>query len=799
MGERGARPVVFDASHVSPIWLQGIREIPGVIVQDNLVGCAWDIAWCVAKLLGVEPPQEPQHDGELPGIPRYRELELHKKTWHHQKEDILFLARRGGAVLAEPMRCLGGSTEVIVNRAGCSRRFTLTHMAKMLSGGDGRYTWRRDIDSYVACYDEEGSIVSNRLIAFHHTGKKEAFKVSVGTHNLVASADHQFRTCDGYVRLADLRRGDRVLVRTRARSVGEVRIDSIEQVEDQEMFDLSLEAPYNNYVANDFIVHNSGKCLIALGASIVVDSRRTLIMSPALPKLGWADEVQTWTKEPAVLLEGRGARDIRIRCLECNGRGGNCSACRSSAGISKGYVHYHVHTLRRLKGASFYNCPRHPDVLGEEDNLVCLKCRKEMIDIIASHRYILANYDILIAQHYDVGGGSVQKRQDLTGWVDTLKGIGFDVAVCDEAHRLRGWTTSAKRRGERRNDKVFELLQHVPRVWALTGTPFYGFTRDIFWPLEIATGGLYSSGERLRGINFMRRYCEGKQGTYGFEANGRSVYAETELVERLKRVMIQRPREEIFANAAVKIRQVIRLELESVFPFIKGGGRKTDVLSKMIMAVSRAKFDAVLNELVDEIAAGAKIVVFFFNVSSVRYGFKQLEKELSKKVYGPRMREVSAKAWMGTGEDDYKIRYARARAFREHEGAGAFLATIDGMPEGISLRGAQTTHFVDLHWSPGALFQAEDRAYSHDIAGMAVRQYVAADSVDEHILAEVLPKVETLARLTNEKGAGETLDAFSRAEERRTIDTVWDRMVAHLKHVKDIDVHALDDEDGSEG
>ncbi|APU88855.1 radical SAM protein-like protein [Virus Rctr197k] len=1073
MGERGQRPVFFPTDGVGPSWLNGILEIPGVMQVPGGVTCTWDVAWVVARLLRLSELPLPTTDGHLPGIPRYRELGLHERTWTSQKEDILFLARRAWAVLAEPMR--------------------------------------------------------------------------------------------------------------------------------------------------------SGKCLMSIGAAIAVDSRKTLIVCPKYARLGWADEIQEWTKEAAVLLCGRGAREVRVRCLTCKGVGEvndtPCTDCRMRNGQSTGYRIYDVLALEpktfqvetehrrwpkpKLPGAPRINllpltprrqkveasvwpgvltCRRHADVEEPQTKQIvyCPKCHAALFEQLQKARWLVVNYELLVQQHVDIGGGVTFAREDLAGWVETLKRLQIDVAVCDEAQMLRGWTTSRKREGEARNERMLELVGHIgdririPRVWMVTGTPFYGFTRDIFWLLEIASGGLWGGDTRLRGRKFMQRYClpgeapvwmadmthkhirdvqvgdrvwgwdwpseknqrrqfrpvcvletftrmapvvevilasgrtvrgtedhlwangrsrnereryvparvagsehdhlgyitnhwyqsvlarvtdvfpcgstdpvaykrgylhglidgdgtisfgwhlrpsgvcpsaeirrtvvlrlkdieaidraqifalalnvpvtrpnthnevhtlhfqgkkalrffyelrqgdndywrgflagvydaegwsctfaqyrqvnpgtydnivdaltrfdfvcrqdeeavqllggrdefsrfwslvrpaiqrkalsgfrttreqkttkgmsnwdkdpvvavrpvgiqqvhclktetgnfvaygyatkncEGHKGTHGYVAKGRSVFAETELMRRLngtmngdKRnfdgVMIQRTREELGFTAPMQ-RRVVRLEIDDVQSFVPGRSKRgVDVISKLIMQTSALKLDALMDSFMNELAEGNKIIIFTFHVASAKRAYLAIEKEMKSGVHRTRMRETNAKCWLATGANrkkrkadadadadadelvvdelelnaeqksnwasDGDARYKLAQVFRDHVGAGVIVATIDSMPGALSLRGASAVHFLDLHWSPGAIAQAENRPWYPEVKDLSVIYYAARGSVDDHIVAEVLPKAETLARMGRERGAEAMLDAFRQPDETRTVEAIWDRLMRHL-------------------
>jgi hypothetical protein len=194
-GRRGNRPV-FISSQVDWERQRTITDVPGVLAVPGGFRCTWDVAWAVAALLKVEAPTPPLSTEEeyndalanLPGIDRYRELELNKRLREYQITGAGFLALRSWAMLCDPMR--------------------------------------------------------------------------------------------------------------------------------------------------------AGKTLTALTGSVLVDTQKTLVVCPALPKLGWAEEIAKWVDEEAVILEGRAGKVARRFCKTCMGRGrmdgAYCEACKLKNGQSNG-------------------------------------------------------------------------------------------------------------------------------------------------------------------------------------------------------------------------------------------------------------------------------------------------------------------------------------------------------------------------------------------------------------------------------------------------------------------------------
>ena len=77
----------------------------------------------------------------------------------------------------------------------------------------------------------------------------------------------------------------------------------------------------------------AGKTPTAIAASILMDSRRTVILAPEGVKWDWADQIQEWASEPTVVLDGRDAKHAYVVCLPCKGTGRTpdgkrCAACK---------------------------------------------------------------------------------------------------------------------------------------------------------------------------------------------------------------------------------------------------------------------------------------------------------------------------------------------------------------------------------------------------------------------------------------------------------------------------------------
>lgn len=722
---------------------------------------------------------------ETTGMDEYRR-HFAEKLRPYQKEMLSFLAHRAFAVNADPMRCLSGDTRVRVwsvsgeggdSRSGSivgvpapqqcvtsqvlsletlfRKRFSLAQSVRQLH-----------LPSAVA--DEAGfSVQLNRLWAVHRNGRLPCFElrvswpavsgaVSGGSSKaastpanapttapvLTCTADHRILTPSGMKRLAQLRVGDEVCVGQELGPVNVTTVASITPVGLRETYDLTMESPLNNYLTADgFIVANSGKTPTTLAAATLVGAEKVLVVCPSIAKLVWATEIVKWLGASSLLLYGRAGDAAREFCATCAGSGVKdglrCPDCRARNGQSLG---------SRLIGAD-----------GVEEAL-------------KRHRFIIANYDILIPQSIRSAAGVKSEREDLPGWSAALCVTKPSLVIADEAHLLRG-RGARDRRGQSRRERLALVAQDVPRFWALTGTPIYGRVADLWALLDLITQGLFGNQWQ-----FDAHFCEGHRGEYGWENSGSSNVEE--LKSRLDCFMLKRNRAQILPHLPPKTRQVIRIDPEKAsFARVKGK-HGTGGIHAALRITAKVKEPFVAEAAVEECAEGAKVVVY----SYLRQSCEALAAAIVKLAESDvRLRVRNFRLWCVSGDTPVEARFKQAQAFREWEGAGVFVATIDSVPVAISLKGAQSVHFADVTFDPASLLQAEDRPYEVGTNGLAIVYYVVERSIDEHVTGLVVEKMRALEDVARESAAGDFRGAFNSKKalsEEEMADEIWSRMEA---------------------
>lgn len=826
LGARGDRPVFFPCDDLTASLL---RQIPGVVTQRGGVACTLDAAPYVAQELGVawEPQVEIKDSAAdllaMPGLEEFKAKGLGTKLRSYQKTGALFLARRAYALCADPMRCLAGTTPIIVFKGGKEMQLTLEELFE----GWGYWGTYRVMEA-ESWDPETGEFFRNEILQVHSAGRKKGFRVETEDGDMiVASLDHVFYTDRGERKLRHLCVGDRV--RTRRSEIQLRRITSIDPMGKVDMYDISMIGPCHNYVAGDFVVHNSGKTRTSIAAAVLRGAQKVLIVAPAIAKYVWAEEIAKVLGEEAVLLEGRAATTCRRFCMTCLGRGrlkleDGVRVAREQGWDDKRLrphvrkaINYEVtweDSLEDPKAAwerllaglpeavlpAFANRPHKPPKSGtpkvsvdtHDAYMMCAACTASGTSIfrddechqeIARARFVVINYELLVAQGTTEATGKETVVRALPGWADALSTHFFDHCIADELHMIRGFSTDQSRKGKTRRERFNVATQNIPVVWGLTGTPVFGFTRDLWGQLDsLSQGAMVSNGSRLP-FTFHARWCEGHQGEFGWVADGRSPEAATEIPDRLKYMMIRRPRSVILSHMPEKVRQVYSIEPTSSFQKKLGGSRSTMALKSVLASTLRAKLPDLVSNIITEMAGDAKVVIFCLTRDNVINIYKAMKAAIEKPTNATLMSRVKARGWAVTGDVSLETRFKQSANFKEWAGSAFFISTIDAMQVGISLSSktakypTQSVHFADLHWSPSAMVQAEDRPYEPGVKGMTIAYYIVKGSADEHIRDVVLPKVETVAKLTQEEGA-EGIGSTFAVDEQESLNDLYARLLA---------------------
>jgi hypothetical protein len=720
-----------------------LRAIPGVARRRDVYVATVDGFNVAAALFGWPPVQ----DTGPPGAPR-PEAALRP----YQRDAVAWLTSPGGGagILALPMQCLAGDTVVWVAGRGGRTRTTLRDVF-------GRFRSDR-LSCCIESWDPDDGTIRWDLVVRVHGPKHitDPLTIRAGGRTIVTSRDHRFMTPASWRKADDLEVGDAVFMDLSRpeenpvpRAAVPVAIEAITDAPAQAMYDLTVLGEPHNYIADGFVVSNSGKTRVVLESLATWDVPRALIVGPATAGLQWAQQAREYLGWETFLLEGRAGDRGRVPCLRCGTRrrvegGAPCPACRGANGAPLGY--------RLVRDAA--------GVYRELDG-----CKLTYV-----------SYDALYGHRGRGRTGVGYAREDLPGALPTLLTEGrefWGAIIADEAHRLRGRSkrSGGKTSHVQRVEAFRTLVGHdallpagrdsdeygplARRVVLVTGTPQYGRVRDNWSLLDLLTGGKWGDGPRAFDI----RYCAAVQGEWGWDNRGASALARIELPGRLGRYIWRRNRADILPDMPPKTRKVEWVEpsraaieaaeFDALFDIGDGPDLAEQVEQGAFEKQSKETLSdklPILEEVIEQgCQEGLRIMVFCYHKQAVRKLSKTLLRLATRTASrGGWATKDEPRVWTVDGSIQPRARVAMAQAFQDvPEGFGAVLvATIDSLQEAVTIRGIDAVHFAELHHNPKAIEQAEDRGYQPDSKGLVVTYWAARGTLDEALVGKLVDKSE---------------------------------------------------------
>lgn len=294
------------------------------------------------------------------------------------------------------------------------------------------------------------------------------------------------------------------------------------------------------------------------------------------------------------------------------------------------------------------------------------------------------------------------------GFKECLKTLPFrfELAVLDES-------TFIKSHKAKRTKDIEAMLQSIPLVLMLSGTPILNRPVDLFTQLRITNPDTFKDWWR-----FTRQYCNGHQGPFGYLADGLS-HAD-ELASLTKSVMHR-----VLKSECMDLPQKIRTKLP-----VKIAAKEYDDWQQETLDVGMQKAVHAYDWYVDWRTSNpeGKLVIFTTHVD--------VAKQIAAAIGNER-------CVFFTGETPQSERQKLIHRF-EHDpfhNTSALIATIGAGGMGLNLQFADTLLFVEMDFSPMLMLQAEDRIHR---AGMKsdvnINYMVAEDTYDEKLFRLLISK-----------------------------------------------------------
>jgi SWI/SNF-related matrix-associated actin-dependent regulator 1 of chromatin subfamily A len=355
--------------------------------------------------------------------------------------------------------------------------------------------------------------------------------------------------------------------------------------------------------------------------------------------------------------------------------------------------------------------------------------------------FYIINYDIIKNYH------TTDKSEDSDDY-KLLVNEKFDLAIVDEAHYISNVTANRTR-------LLNDVLEQIPKVWLLTGTPMTSRPINYFNLLKIVDSPL-----TLNWQSYVRRYCKGYQFTVGnrkvWNTSGASNL--DELRERTKSYVLRRMKTDIL-DLPEKIVTPVFVELTSKmydeeleeFTRISNDKKNDETISvtlnrlmKIRQLISYEKIPYTC-ELIDKCLEQGKKVIVLTNFTMTLDMLHDKYKKNSVTLDGRMSKDKRQDA---------------VDRFQNEDKVKVFIGNIKAAGVGITLTAAEVVIMNDLSFVPADHSQGEDRAYRYGQKNSVLVYYPVFENTIEKVIYNILQKKKNV--IDQVMGDGEYSESFSK-------------------------------------
>ncbi|XP_017095746.3 SWI/SNF-related matrix-associated actin-dependent regulator of chromatin subfamily A-like protein 1 [Drosophila bipectinata] len=320
--------------------------------------------------------------------------------------------------------------------------------------------------------------------------------------------------------------------------------------------------------------------------------------------------------------------------------------------------------------------------------------------------------------------------------MDKLLQRKYGFIIFDESHTLKNskakCTAVAKR-----------LTDQAKRVILLSGTPALSRPLELFTQLQMV------DSKFMNFMEFTTRYCDGKQSTFGWDANGQSNLEELKVILTLK-YMLRRTKTEVLPQLAEKNRETVILDPSlvsineetktSLDAFSKElnsskGRTKEEILLRFYARTAEVKTKAVCAYLKTLVKEKIKFIIFAHH--------RVMMDAISDCLAELRVHYIRI-----DGQTRSDLRADFVDTFQKNSSCKVALLSLKACNSGITLTAAEMILFAELDWNPSTLAQAESRAHRIGQTKAVICRYLMAHgTADDTIWAMLKNKQEVLSKV----------------------------------------------------
>lgn len=306
---------------------------------------------------------------------------------------------------------------------------------------------------------------------------------------------------------------------------------------------------------------------------------------------------------------------------------------------------------------------------------------------------------------------------------------------------------------------VYGLRTRAAKRWGLSGTPVLNRPVELY-PLLKAL-----CPERLGKYNnwmrYTKRFCEGKQKFWGYDANGSSNLEELSGI--LDGFMLRRLKKDVEDQLPDKIFEKILIHGSSLY-------KKEKIETVARTEIGLSKIPSAVAHIKDILEEKEKLVVFGYH--------REVMEELNRRL-------VKFNPVLVYGGISSKEKHNRVQKFVNDKNCRVFLGNITAAGTGIDglQQVADTAVFVELVYTPGTMYQACDRLHRKGQKNPVLIQLIVVEgSEDERMLDMILYKERDIKKITRDPTTGLRFDIknINTVKKGNTMSKLLDELIDQI-------------------
>ncbi|VDP82769.1 unnamed protein product [Echinostoma caproni] len=297
----------------------------------------------------------------------------------------------------------------------------------------------------------------------------------------------------------------------------------------------------------------------------------------------------------------------------------------------------------------------------------------------------------------------------------------FGMVIMDESHFLKNIKAA-------RTKAALQIVKRMKRVVLLSGTPAVSRPAELYPQIQAVSPTLFRGGFHEFGL----RYCAAKECPWGWDYSGCSNMSELQLLLEAS-VMIRRIKSDVLSQLPPKRRELVVLDPSA----IRSARLKRHAKAMASTTLSSEQRKSAMLEYFHETASVKIAALRQYVLDLVEMGRKFLLYAHHTEVLDALSNVLSEKSVAHIridGRTNSEQRSVVCKKFQQEEDCRVALLSITAAGTGLNLTAANLVVFGELFWNPGALVQAEDRAYRiGQQDSVVVRYLIAEGTVDDYI------------------------------------------------------------------